>query len=70
MRQVSLELFQDDLGLQATLLRKNPGRIRVCFRKADFAALRGAGASQKSKSILRVLFLARGVWELVQGLTV
>ncbi|CAK9030074.1 Pentatricopeptide repeat-containing protein At4g31850 [Durusdinium trenchii] len=44
VRQASLELLQD-LGLQAGLLPKNPGRIRVRLRKADLPALRSAGAS-------------------------
>ncbi|CAK9008610.1 Pentatricopeptide repeat-containing protein [Durusdinium trenchii] len=44
VRQASLELLQD-LGLQAGLLPKNPGAIRVCLRKADLPALRSAGAS-------------------------
>ncbi|CAK9042224.1 unnamed protein product [Durusdinium trenchii] len=45
MRQASLKLLQDDLGLQAAVLRKNQGAIQVCLGEADLPALRRAGAS-------------------------
>ena len=45
VRQASLELLQDDLGLQAAVLPKNQGAIQVCLGEADLPALRSAGAS-------------------------